>query len=96
VGDDIELAVGEALANAVEHAYPTGEPGEVSMVAREDGTSRVVVDVIDQGAFDGRTAKPGRGFGLRIARSVARSVTIERRGGTRIRMIFDTGERATG
>ena len=46
--EDAELAVTEALANAVEHAYGEGE-GEIRILVRPDESS-LVVTVSDDGA----------------------------------------------
>jgi anti-sigma regulatory factor (Ser/Thr protein kinase) len=85
---DIATAVGEALANAAEHAYGENASGTVDVYARIDNES-VIVEVLDRGVFVERPRREGRGFGLRIMNAVARSVSIEREGGTRVRMIFD-------
>lgn len=88
---DVVLAVGEALSNAVEHAYAGTDTGTVAMSARSaDGS--LVVEVADNGNYidrDGGT--PGRGFGMRIVRAVAQDVTVQRNAGTRVAMTFDLG-----
>jgi anti-sigma regulatory factor (Ser/Thr protein kinase) len=91
---DVLTAVGEALANVVEHAYD-GEskrfPGEVELVAQAGNPpGTLCVDVFDRGRFIKRRARPGRGFGLRIVRAIARDVSIEASDvGTHVRMLFD-------
>ncbi len=85
---DIATAVGEALANAAEHAYSENTAGTVDVYARIEPDC-VIVEVLDRGVFVERPRREGRGFGLRIMRAVARSVSIERDGGTRVRMVFD-------
>jgi serine/threonine-protein kinase RsbW len=91
---DIVTAVGETLANAVEHAYARDEPGPVELYARRDEDLGVVVDVFDRGNFLDRTGgSPGRGRGLRIVRAIARSVTIDTAEGTHVRMVFDATPR---
>lgn len=88
-GDDILTAVGEALANAVEHAYDVvGQPRDVELHARLEDAVTLAVEVYDRGTFIDRPARAGRGFGLRIVRAIARDVTVETDGGTRVRMIF--------
>lgn len=86
--DDILTAVGEALANAVEHAYAGAPPLEVELVVRLDRNGVLAVDVFDRGTFIERAALPDRGFGLRVIRAIAQSVTITLDNGTHVRMIF--------
>lgn len=88
--EDIIIAVGEAVANAIEHAYETRERGTVELHATTNAESTLLVDVFDSGAFIDRELREGRGFGLRIVRAIARAVSIDTEGGTRIRMVFDT------
>ena len=89
--DDIIIAVGEAIANAIEHAYEAKEPGTVELHATTDEDNTLLVDVYDRGAFIDRELREGRGLGLRIVRAIARAVSIDTEGGTRIRMVFDAG-----
>ena len=91
--DDIVVAVGEAIANAVEHAYKD-DGGMVELHASIDGDNTLLVDVFDRGAFIDRDLREGRGLGLRIVRAIARAVSIDTEGGTHIRMVFDAGDRA--
>ncbi len=86
--DDILTAVGETLANAVEHAYAS-ESRDVELVARVQAPDAITIDVYDRGCFVERGERPGRGFGLRIVRAIARDVTIETDGGTHVRMLFE-------
>lgn len=93
--EDIVIAVGEAVANAVEHAYQTGDSGTVELHATTDAQDVLLVDVFDRGAFIDRELREGRGLGLRIVRAIARAVSIDTDGGTRIRMVFNTDPTAT-
>ncbi len=94
LSEDILMAVGEALANAVEHAYADATPGVVELYARVDPEELLSIDVADEGNFIEREEpRPGRGFGLRIVRTVARAVSVETDGGTRIHMIFNAVKR---
>jgi anti-sigma regulatory factor (Ser/Thr protein kinase) len=86
--DDILTAVGEALANAVEHAYAGVEENEVELLARLEGNDVLAVDVFDRGTFIERPPQPNRGFGLRIVEAIAQEVTVNRDNGTHVRMIF--------
>jgi anti-sigma regulatory factor (Ser/Thr protein kinase) len=92
--EDIVLAVGEALANAVEHAYAApdgsseGDVIELYATATPDG-SRISVEIRDSGHFIERGPRSDRGFGFRIMRSIAREVAIDIGSGTRVRMLFE-------
>ena len=88
---DIVLAVGEALSNAVEHAYASSEGGTVELSATTNDGNTLVVEVADRGTFIERDNNPGRGFGLRIVRNIARDVVIKNDNGTHVRMTFDLG-----
>ncbi len=86
---DVVLAAGEALANAVEH----GSPGDGSQRMRLEmglGPGReVVLLVADEGGWRTPTRDPGlRGQGIRIMRAVMDDVDIDRgEAGTTIRMV---------
>lgn len=87
--DDVTTAAGEALANAVEHAYAghADDDCAVELRARLD-RGKLAVDVVDRGCFVERAPLPGRGFGLRIMGAVAHQMRIETAGGTHVRMRF--------
>jgi serine/threonine-protein kinase RsbW len=86
--DDILTAVGEALANVVEHAYDGVEENEMELFARLE-EDELAVDVFDRGTFIERAPRSGRGFGLRIVEAIAREVRINVDDGTHVRMIFN-------
>jgi anti-sigma regulatory factor (Ser/Thr protein kinase) len=86
---DIVLAVGEALSNAVEHAYAGREAGTVELRAQTNSGQTLVVEVVDRGHYIERAGSPDRGFGLRIVRNIARNVVVNRDDGTRVTMTFD-------
>jgi serine/threonine-protein kinase RsbW len=103
--DDVLTAVGEALANVVEHAYCQNRrtngvsASEMELMARADDASGISIDVVDHGRFLERPPRPNRGFGLRIVRAIATEVSIDSTDlGTTVRMVFDVrrGERAIG
>jgi anti-sigma regulatory factor (Ser/Thr protein kinase) len=88
--DDITTAAGEALANAAEHAYAhetERRRRDVELLVRFD-RGELSVEISDGGRFIERAPLPGRGFGLRIIRAIARQIQIETANGTRIRMLF--------
>jgi anti-sigma regulatory factor (Ser/Thr protein kinase) len=84
---DVRLAVTEACANAVVHAYPEGEPGTVQVTA-DLTTETLVVAVRDYGSGFG--AHHSRiGVGMRLIRTLAESVLIDDADpGTAVRMTF--------
>lgn len=94
---DVVLAVGEATANAVEHAFPEGHAGTVSteFMQGDDGMLRLVVR--DDGRWrDSEGGDELRGRGLPIIRAVTRDLDIERGPrGTVVRMGF-APDRAAG
>jgi anti-sigma regulatory factor (Ser/Thr protein kinase) len=68
---DIVLAVNEAAANGIEHAYRGHTPGTVRIEAENDG-ARVHVRITDQGSWKPAAAEPGiRGRGLLLIRAVS-------------------------
>ena len=68
---DIILAVNEAAANSIEHAYRGHKPGEVRIEAENDG-ARVHVRIIDKGSWKPARTDPGiRGRGLLLIRAVS-------------------------
>lgn len=87
--NDILTAVGEALANAVEHAYDGVDENEVELFARIERGDTLAVDVFDRGSFINRAPRAGRGFGMRIVEAIAQAVTINVDNGTHVRMIFN-------
>ena len=89
--DDVLLAVGEVLANSVEHAYEENAKSTIELLARAGKNGTLAIDVYDEGKFIERERLPNRGFGLRIVRAIARTVTIETERGTRVQMVFDAG-----
>jgi anti-sigma regulatory factor (Ser/Thr protein kinase) len=92
--DDVTTAVGEALANAVEHAYG-GDAGPAPFVELHARIARgkLAVDVSDRGSFIERERLPGRGFGLRIIRAIAPQIRIDTTRGTSVRMRFHIPKR---
>lgn len=89
--EDATTAAGEALANIIEHAYagrPSDDEAYLELYARSDGSGNLSIDVSDAGSFIARQPLPGRGFGLKIIRAIAKQLTIDTSKGTRVRMLF--------
>ena len=83
--EDAELAVTEACANAVEHAYTDGK-GDIE-VRFTPGESELTVSVADTGVgipVDIRSSGVGEGFGLPMIGSIATSVDFADGDGTEI------------
>ncbi|HEY2205586.1 MAG TPA: ATP-binding protein [Pseudonocardia sp.] len=91
--DDLVLATNEAVSNAVDHAYPSGDlSGGISVQAEllphGDGAHQVVITVADGGVWQPMPAVRGyRGRGLLLMRALTESLELHNTGaGTRVRM----------
>jgi anti-anti-sigma factor len=74
----VMVAVGEACANAAEHAYRGSEPGPMSVRARVDVDGVLTVTVRDEGTWRPPNRDPGdRGRGLLIMRQLVDGVVLE-------------------
>jgi anti-anti-sigma factor len=85
---DLELAVGEAVANSVEHAYrDTDRRGRVKVTLDRDAVGDLTVTVADSGVWHPPAADPGyRGRGLQIINTLATDVELHHGpGGTSLR-----------
>jgi anti-sigma regulatory factor (Ser/Thr protein kinase) len=70
------LAVGEACANAVEHAYREGASGDVHVDIAKDGDRSFAVSVRDFGRFhQGSSSSEDRGRGTDIMRGLTTDFT---------------------
>jgi anti-sigma regulatory factor (Ser/Thr protein kinase) len=85
----IEVAVSEAVSNAVVHAYrESAEPGRIAVRAAFDATV-LHVEVIDTGVgMRPRADSPGLGLGLPLIAQLAAHLDITSDGGTRVKMAF--------
>ncbi|MEA2307140.1 MAG: serine/threonine-protein kinase RsbW [Solirubrobacteraceae bacterium] len=93
---DVALAVGEACANAVMHAYDGGPPGRLRVVA-EVRDSRLEVVVSDGGqGMAPRPDSPGLGLGLPLMASLASALELRPAagGGTEVWLCFELVDRA--
>lgn len=91
VAIDLALAVGEASANVVVHAYPPGDVGPL-VVHAAIHSDDILISVVDQGqGMVPRPDSPGLGLGLPLIANLADSLEI-RDGpggiGTELRMTF--------
>ncbi|NYD35023.1 SpoIIE family protein phosphatase [Actinomycetospora corticicola] len=80
VAEDVQLALGEAATNAVEHAYGPVPPPDaevrVTLTVLPDGG--VTVDVTDHGSWRAIPSDPGhRGRGLSMIRALASDVVLD-------------------
>jgi anti-anti-sigma factor len=74
----VMVAVGEASANAAEHAYRGAEPGPMSVAADVDADGILTVVVRDEGSWRPPDRDPGdRGRGLLIMRQLVDTVTLD-------------------
>ncbi len=74
---DAVLAISEACGNAVEHAYPSGEPGDVEVTGRVvlgQADRHLVVVVRDRGRW--RQTGTDEGYGLTTVRACMDRVRI--------------------
>jgi serine/threonine-protein kinase RsbW len=95
---DLKLAVTEAVANAINHAYPPDSPGRVSVeLSAADGRLEIAVSDEGRGLDDAEIASAARefgesGMGLSIIRAIADEVEVgagpDGRG-TRVRFACD-------
>lgn len=90
--EDVLLAVTEACANVVRHAYRHEDgAGDVDLVAAV-GDGAVTVTVVDSGlGFAPRVDSPGLGLGLPVMAALATRLEISARdeGGTVVEMAFE-------
>jgi anti-anti-sigma factor len=81
----VMVAVGEACANAAEHAYRDAEPGPMGVHADVDVDGVLTVRVWDKGTWRPPDRDPGdRGRGLLIMRQLVDEVTLDERNGTTV------------
>ncbi len=89
---DLQVAVSEALTNAVVHAYPSPDSQGDMYVEAERCGSELLVNVRDHGVgMHPRSDSPGLGWGLRMIDALAHGCEVHlcRDGGTEVRMCFE-------
>lgn len=89
---DVALAVGEACANAVVHAYGDDGPG-VLRVTADITADGLEVTVADEGhGMTPRPESPGLGLGLPLMAALTSAIEVRATstGGTEIWMVFAT------
>jgi serine/threonine-protein kinase RsbW len=94
---DIRLAVTEACANVVVHAYPDGHDGPMEVVAsKHEDTLTVLVRDWGRG-IEPRPDSPGLGLGLSLIAALADSVQLAHDDveHTEVRMTFSLTEPVT-
>jgi serine/threonine-protein kinase RsbW len=91
VRTDLALAVGEACANVVVHAYPPGDVGPL-IVQASIADDEIVVSVVDQGqGMTPRPDSPGLGLGLPLIANLSDRLEIQEGPdgvGTQLEMVF--------
>lgn len=93
--EDAELAVTEACANAVEHAYPDSEGIVEITLSPRDADMLVSVRDFGQGMSSPGAPPPGdRGHGLVMIEGIASRVEIRADEGTEVEMTLPIGEPA--
>jgi len=74
---NLEMAVSEAVTNAIEHAYPPGRPGPVWLVAIVLPDGLLELNVADRGRWqEPGTADDGRGHGLLVIGQLADEMEV--------------------
>jgi anti-sigma regulatory factor (Ser/Thr protein kinase) len=88
--DDMVLAVDEACANVVAHAYRPDHPERVMHVRAHTQADEIVFVVSDNGSPIIEGKSPGAGLGLRLIQDIADELDIEGPGedGTRVTIHF--------
>ncbi|HEU0127012.1 MAG TPA: ATP-binding protein [Pseudonocardiaceae bacterium] len=75
--DDLSLAVYEALANAVEHAYPTHHPNPVMHLQAQLDHGQLRITVADHGCWRTPHDAGYRGRGLTVMRYLTSEVDVQ-------------------
>jgi PAS domain S-box-containing protein len=71
------LAVGEACANSIEHAYRDTEPGHVEVAMTQSASDGFLVEIRDSGSFQPAVTREDRGRGTDIMRQLTSDFSRE-------------------
>jgi serine/threonine-protein kinase RsbW len=86
--DDVNLAVSEAVTNAVKYAEEAGDPGSISLTAEAAGDC-LEFRITDKGKNFGKGSSDGLGLGLAIIARLCDDLRIVQEGaGTTVLMRF--------
>jgi anti-sigma regulatory factor (Ser/Thr protein kinase) len=86
---DVELAVAEAVTNAVVHAFVGRDNGVITVRAEIEGPNQLLVEVADNGSGITPARSPQAGYGLPIIGAVTDSLEIHTGDwGTRLELRF--------
>ena len=87
------LAVGEACANSIEHAYRDTEPGHVEVEMTQSTSDGFLVEIRDSGSFQRAVEREDRGRGTEIMRRLTADFSRESTAsGTVVRFRVSSGE----
>jgi two-component sensor histidine kinase len=85
--------VGEALTNAIEHAYHGRRPGVIDLSISNVGDDSLHVEVRDHGRWREVADRPGRGYGGKVIRGLSTGVQHQSGSeGTRLTFSLPIGE----
>lgn len=88
----MQVAVGEAVANAIEHGSPLGEENDIKIICYQ-GEEALKIEITDQGEFKKAVPRPDkqlnyRGHGVLLMLALMDKVIIdESRYGTKVTLI---------
>jgi len=94
--EDAELALTEACANAVEHAYADSEGSIEVVVEPRERDMRVSVRDFGGGFDTSKARDDDRGFGLALIESIATDFEVRGGDGTEVAMSFELGSGEVG
>ena len=96
------LALNELVCNSLQHAFPEGQGGRVTVQAQREPGGMVRVSVSDDGIGfpQGMTPTRSPSLGLRLVDALSRQLggkfSVESRDGTRATIVFPLNDAAAG